>query len=769
MNVPPHFFSCLVLLLSATTLLAANSLNDVSVSEYTKFLNAVAEEDQHMLYDQKMGEESGIASIERVGDPGSYSYYFHEEQAEEPMRYVDLRSAMRFCNWKENGEQEDPATTEHGVYELEEDHLLSVNIDEKTNCFLPSEQEEGCSSTEQACLRLRSLDDPASWLRSNQVLFHLKGRLENIATAPSREEKTSLLEDAGYVVGTIAAIATVATCYKYRDHCCPETFRSERTSEVQIKHITGNQVSSKESEINNSDKTRDNSNLHMQETLPPSSSLEKSGEVTTGTTGAEIDQELLNKAEDFLNFAPNIDLNEVEDILINPLSPNDQRELACRLLSHEAPFIRSLSDDLLRQELFHIALFIRQQSQDYYVLLKNPEIQQQVIHSWKQGPSPGLRNGGADCYLSSALQTLRTIVENLPPQERESKFKRLQLEYTSNWTEQDPDDSLTNELISFGSPLVAFLKKQFNGNNFLLAAFLRAEIQAIMERHAAVSESAPSETCKEMATNIDPFTGNSNHQHDASIALMALMEYLDMPRAFFLEKDIYLDSQKIRHSDHEEQLHGNELIIPLSITEPYSIQELITSSWSSNLSAVSDANSRIHDLQRKKILASTPDSLTFSLSRFLMKTDPKGGWMKNSSGEDIVGTPKLALNAQGTPISEKLTTPITDITQDILVPLATYNTNPHETTARYSPNAIICHNGGVSNNSGHYIAFVREGNSWHLIDDNFEYSEQADAEQADFACKDFIEKNAYIISYRHTAEISTSADSTSPITSAQER
>ena len=79
-------------LLSGASLLASNSLNNVTVSEYAKFLNVMAQEDPRTLYDQKMGEESGIASIERVGNAGNYSYHFREEEAEESVMFIDLRS-----------------------------------------------------------------------------------------------------------------------------------------------------------------------------------------------------------------------------------------------------------------------------------------------------------------------------------------------------------------------------------------------------------------------------------------------------------------------------------------------------------------------------------------------------------------------------------------------------------------------------------------------------------------------------------------------------
>lgn len=209
-------------------LFGANALNNVTVSEYTRFLNVMAQEDPHSLYDQKMGEESGVPSIQRLGTPGNYSYRFNEGQEEESVMFVDLRSAMRFCNWKENGEQEDPATMEYGVYEFNGDELVAVRIDDTTNYFLPSEQDEKFSAMEGICLRLGSLEEPASWLRSNQVVFHLKGRLENMRASLSHEEQTSLEQDAGYVLATVAGIAAVATCFKYRDGCYPGRAGYER-------------------------------------------------------------------------------------------------------------------------------------------------------------------------------------------------------------------------------------------------------------------------------------------------------------------------------------------------------------------------------------------------------------------------------------------------------------------------------------------------------------------------------------------------------------
>lgn len=219
MNVSPLFFSWLVFLLSGTTLLAVNNFNDVTVSDYVQFLNVVAKADPHILYSERMGEESGIALVERVGEPGNYSYHFREDQADEPVMFVDIRSAMRFCNWKENGEQEDTATTEHGVYELEMDRLIAVHIDEKTNYFLPEENDK-IASEYHPCLKLGSLEDPASWLRSDELVFHLKGRLENIGSFLRQEKpasERSWPEDVGYGVAAITGMVAVAVEWKYRN------------------------------------------------------------------------------------------------------------------------------------------------------------------------------------------------------------------------------------------------------------------------------------------------------------------------------------------------------------------------------------------------------------------------------------------------------------------------------------------------------------------------------------------------------------------------
>lgn len=214
-------------------MLASNASNNITVREYTDFLNIVAKEDRHLLYDQKMGEDHGTPKIIRSGSPGNYSYYFREEDSEESVLFVDVRSAMRFCNWKENGGQEDPATTEYGVYELEGDELLSISIDENTNYFLPSKDAIGTSSSKKEnWLRLGALDEPSSWARSNQLVFHLQGALENIVPSANQENQVSLWDDAESVGVAIVSLATIAVYFKYRGQgCYPGGEREQQLSD----------------------------------------------------------------------------------------------------------------------------------------------------------------------------------------------------------------------------------------------------------------------------------------------------------------------------------------------------------------------------------------------------------------------------------------------------------------------------------------------------------------------------------------------------------
>lgn len=87
---------------------------EVSNSQYVAFLNAVAASDPFELYNEQMGSHPR-GGIERHGKPGEYTYTVKPALAEQPVVFVSLLSATRYCNWL-SCEQ-----TETGVYTITTD------------------------------------------------------------------------------------------------------------------------------------------------------------------------------------------------------------------------------------------------------------------------------------------------------------------------------------------------------------------------------------------------------------------------------------------------------------------------------------------------------------------------------------------------------------------------------------------------------------------------------------------------------------------------
>lgn len=89
--------------------------NEVTISQYTEFLNAVAKTDTYNLYNSIMATSALVAGISRSGTAGSYVYSAMGD-GNRPVTYVSWFDAARFCNWMHNGQGS--ATTENGVYNL---------------------------------------------------------------------------------------------------------------------------------------------------------------------------------------------------------------------------------------------------------------------------------------------------------------------------------------------------------------------------------------------------------------------------------------------------------------------------------------------------------------------------------------------------------------------------------------------------------------------------------------------------------------------------
>lgn len=115
------------------------STYEVTVAQYTEFLNHVASSDPYGLYSSSMGDGGGIGVpiITRSGEDGSYTYTAVAGTENQPVRYVSFYDATRFCNWLENGQGS--GDTETGSYTLS----LGMGVTRNTNAswVLPSEDE----------------------------------------------------------------------------------------------------------------------------------------------------------------------------------------------------------------------------------------------------------------------------------------------------------------------------------------------------------------------------------------------------------------------------------------------------------------------------------------------------------------------------------------------------------------------------------------------------------------------------------------------------
>ncbi len=120
---------------------------EVTVGQYTDFLNAVAAADTYALYNPSMATDLNIAGISRSGASGNYSYSVIGS-ANHPVTYVSWGDAARFSNWLQNGQPtgaEGPGTTETGAYSLNgatsSTALNAITRNSGATWFIPSESE----------------------------------------------------------------------------------------------------------------------------------------------------------------------------------------------------------------------------------------------------------------------------------------------------------------------------------------------------------------------------------------------------------------------------------------------------------------------------------------------------------------------------------------------------------------------------------------------------------------------------------------------------
>ncbi|MSU59757.1 MAG: PEP-CTERM sorting domain-containing protein [Pedosphaera sp.] len=93
---------------------------EVTLNQYSTFLNAVGATDTYGLYNANMAANVNIAGIARSGVSGSYTYAVIGSGAR-PVTYVSWYDSARFVNWLQNGQPTGlqlAGTTETGAYTL---------------------------------------------------------------------------------------------------------------------------------------------------------------------------------------------------------------------------------------------------------------------------------------------------------------------------------------------------------------------------------------------------------------------------------------------------------------------------------------------------------------------------------------------------------------------------------------------------------------------------------------------------------------------------
>jgi formylglycine-generating enzyme len=121
---------------------------EVTVGQYTAFLNAVAATDTYALYNPNMATSLyALPGIERNGLDGSHTYSVIGSP-NKPVTFVSWGDAARFSNWLHNGQPtggQDASATEDGAYTLNgaltSEELYAAPRNAGAKWFIPAESE----------------------------------------------------------------------------------------------------------------------------------------------------------------------------------------------------------------------------------------------------------------------------------------------------------------------------------------------------------------------------------------------------------------------------------------------------------------------------------------------------------------------------------------------------------------------------------------------------------------------------------------------------
>jgi sulfatase modifying factor 1 len=147
--------------------------HEVTLAQYTAFLNAVAATDTFGLFNASMEADNAIKGIDQSGISGSFTYLVIGDGTR-PVTYVSWFDAARFCNWLHNGRPsgaQDATTTENGAYPLNGATTgVGIVLNRGAKFWIPSEDEWYKAAYHQPAGALGDVDD--YWLyptKSNAV------------------------------------------------------------------------------------------------------------------------------------------------------------------------------------------------------------------------------------------------------------------------------------------------------------------------------------------------------------------------------------------------------------------------------------------------------------------------------------------------------------------------------------------------------------------------------------------------------------------------
>ena len=159
---------------------------EVTIAQYTAFLNAVARSDPGGLYNANMsGSASGIT---RTGVSPSFTYTVAAGRANNPVNYVTYINAFRFANWLHNGQPigaQGNATTEDGAYTLTPANINTNTITRNASALwgIPTQNEWYKAAYYQPASQGGDTDD--YWLYPTQSNTPTPRTAANYATSNS--------------------------------------------------------------------------------------------------------------------------------------------------------------------------------------------------------------------------------------------------------------------------------------------------------------------------------------------------------------------------------------------------------------------------------------------------------------------------------------------------------------------------------------------------------------------------------------------------------